>query len=102
MKGVSPRSFAFPAATVPEAHIFGQHVHQWSHLPSLSRLQKPGEHLPGGVGRCWEAGPMVAKMFLRLAEPLAARHFTFTDQGGAPAIVVLEAFPQQGARPPVC
>src|SRR5216683_1363462 len=99
MNGVSRRSFDFAAAIDPEGHIFGQHVHQWSHLPSLSRLQKPGEHLPVGVGRCWEAGPMVAKMFLRPAEPLATGHFTFAEKGGNLGIVVLEDFAQQEDRP---
>src|SRR5260221_522644 len=99
MNGVRRCSFDFAAAIDPESHIFGQHVHQWGHLPSLSRLQKPGEHLPVGVGRCWEAGPMVAKMFLRPAEPLATGHFTFAEKGGNFGIVVVEDFAQQEDRP---
>ncbi len=51
------------------------------------------------VGRRWKAGPMVAKMFLRPAEPLATSHFTFAEKGGNLGIVVLEDFAQQEDRP---
>src|SRR5216683_3010850 len=98
MNRMSRRSFDFAAAIDPEGYIFGQQVHQWGHLPSLSRPQKPCEHLPVGVGRCRKAWPMVAKMFLRPAEPLATAHFTFAEEGGNLGIVVLEDFAQQEDR----
>src|SRR6266567_2480743 len=64
------RSFDFAAAIGPHGHLFGQHLHQRGHLSGLNRLQKPGEQLLLGVGRSWEAGPMVAQLLLRPAEPL--------------------------------
>ena len=99
MNRMSRRSFDFAAAIDPEGHVFGQQVHQWGHLPSLSRLQKSGEHLPVGVGRCLKAWPVVAKMFLRPAESLATGYFTFAEKGGNLRVVVLEDFAQQEDGP---
>ncbi len=65
---------------------------------TLSRLQKPGEHLPVSFGRSWKAWPVISQMFLGPAEPLATGHLTLAEKCSYLWIVVLKDFTQQEDR----
>ena len=87
--------FDFPTGISPQGHIFGEQVRQRGHLATLSRLQKPGEHLLVGFGRGREAWSMLSQMVLRPAERAATGRFTLVKHGGNLGKLILEDFAQQ-------